>query len=275
MERIGHDWRAVARVQEQALLRLAAMLVAMLPAGAATLPWSLRLRVLRLLRPAESATRRLIVAMATMLPAPEVALRPARPRRPLPSAKAQIAAVRPWRHGRGVAAQLANLRRLAEAGQLSPRQARDALAALLGTARPAQQPQFRLLDRRKRFALRDRRRAALRTPRISVPGVLEMPIRPEAAVPDPARPVPVGSLGRRIAALADALADMPAQAARMARREVRREMAASVGTAPLPLGPLRPGWPPGHRQRARHAIDHVLDECHRLARWAQESRAPP
>jgi len=34
--------------------------------------------------------------------------------------------------------------------------------------------------------------------------------------------------------------------------------------------PMRPGLPPGYRQRQKHEVDEVLAECHRLALMAQQ-----
>ena len=73
------NWNAAALRQREALKCIAAALLAM-AAGGATLPRHLHRTVLRLLRPAEAAARRLIIALARDLPAAPV--RKAGPRRP-------------------------------------------------------------------------------------------------------------------------------------------------------------------------------------------------
>ena len=263
------NWREVAAVQEAGLVRLVAVLRALVgPLDRASLPESLRLRVLRLLRPAESATRRLVVAMASVLPAPDVVLPKPRPRPPEPNVAALLAA----RAGKGLprmqAAMLANLRRRAALGQVSLREARAALAALDGrAARRPRPPLFRLTDPRKRFDRPMRRRCAV-PPRISFIGVPEPVVAPPP-VPDPQRAVCARRLLRRLEALHGALSDLPACAARLARHEALRsaEHAAQARGEDRRArpGPMRPGWPPGHRQRPRHAVDHALRECHALA----------
>ena len=68
-------------------------------------------------------------------------------------------------------------------------------------------------------------------------------------------------LTRRLEALKLALDDLPRQARRMARWRARRE------TMPSPKfrSPLRPGPPPGSRRKPIHLVDEVLIECHGLA----------
>lgn len=261
------DWDRAIERNHGPLLRLAAMLVALVGV-AGPVPASLRWRVLRLLRPAESAARRLIVVMAAALPRPEVAPPRRRgPRKPPPSAVARIRAG--WgalRLTRMQVATWANLRRRADGGNLSEAQARAGLARLLGKElREPAVPAFRLIDPRKRFDHRARR-AGVATPRISVPGLYEPPPPPPAPAAD--RPVAVEGIRRRVAALRAALDDLPAQAARLARYEARRE--AQLDQPPeargrLRLGPLRGGWPPGHRMRPVHFVHEVLAELNRLA----------
>ena len=74
------DWNAAIERNREALKRILAMLVAMaeLAGGGATLPRHLHRAVLRLLRPAESAARRLVIVAARGL---VVTLPPPRPRK--------------------------------------------------------------------------------------------------------------------------------------------------------------------------------------------------
>ena len=87
-------------------------------------------------------------------------------------------------------------------------------------------------------------------------------------VPEP-EPLPVANgtvnavrLCRRLAAIKSALEDLPRQAKRYARwqakpRDTRRPQLASA---------LRPGTPPGHRKNPIHKVDEILTECDWLAR---------
>jgi hypothetical protein len=79
------DWNAAIEKNREALKRLLAALVAMAglaDGGAGTLPRHLHRAVLRLLRPAEAATRRLIIVAARGV---VVTLPPSRPRRAKPA----------------------------------------------------------------------------------------------------------------------------------------------------------------------------------------------
>jgi hypothetical protein len=69
-------------------------------------------------------------------------------------------------------------------------------------------------------------------------------------------------LSRRLAAIKAALEDLPRQAIRLARWQARR----AVMPSPKFTYPMRPGLPPGYRRKPKHDVDHVLIECHGLAR---------
>jgi hypothetical protein len=69
---------------------------------------------------------------------------------------------------------------------------------------------------------------------------------------------------RRIASLKRALETLPRQALRMARWRARQ----SARENPKFTSPLRPGAPPGHREKPLIYVDFVLRECHALAREA-------
>ncbi len=86
----------------------------------------------------------------------------------------------------------------------------------------------------------------------------------------------VGAAGlcRRMNALIAALEDLPAQAQRMVNLQARMERLRERTGKPN-LHPLRPGSPPGSRQRQKHEVDEVLVECHQLARMAQHDFRPP
>jgi hypothetical protein len=71
-------------------------------------------------------------------------------------------------------------------------------------------------------------------------------------------------IGQRLTALIRALDNLPAQARRLARWQTKRD-ALLKASKPTRLSPMRPGLPPGWRQRRLHEIDDVLRECHGLA----------
>lgn len=72
------------------------------------------------------------------------------------------------------------------------------------------------------------------------------------------------ALLRRLEALQSALGDLPRQARRLARALQRRQKVPRLKLQ----GAIRPGHPPGHRSRPRHEIDEVLRRCHWRAREA-------
>ncbi len=81
--------------------------------------------------------------------------------------------------------------------------------------------------------------------------------------------VPAKKLCRRLLALKLALEDMPRQAQRYVR-EVAKRKAAAPGPRSVP--PLRMGLPPGYRRKHTHEIDEILWDCHCLVR--QNTRPP-
>ena len=92
--------------------------------------------------------------------------------------------------------------------------------------------------------------------------------------PSPDDEMSAGALCRRMNSLMVALGDLDAQVLRMAKLQARMKQALSK-TGKLPKRVLRPGLPPGHRQRQKHEVDEVLVECHRLALMAQHELKPP
>ena len=82
------------------------------------------------------------------------------------------------------------------------------------------------------------------------------------------QPIDATQIGQRLNALMRALDNLPAQARRLIRWQAKRD-AALKACRPTRLSPIRPGLPPGWRERKLHEIDQVLRECHGLA------NAPP
>jgi hypothetical protein len=272
---IAMDWPAIIENHRQALKGVLAsllVLAACLDRGP-MLPRHLRLAVLRLLRPAEAAARRLVILTALRLPmAP---LPPPRRRKPRPP---------PLRWPGGVVIHLG----LAIPPTLTPPHKGEGTPAALATpsplwgsegrarpvARPGEgggrdasprPPAFRLLDPPRRIA-RARQPVRASVPRISVPGVTAP--HPIARRGDAVDGAP---LGRRLAALKAALDDLPAQARRFAFWEARNARARAAGRRRR-IGPLRTGRPPGQHRRRPHAAHHLLAKLHDYASFALECR---
>ncbi len=217
---------AVARNAE-ALAGVAAELLAFLAVysstDAAGIPRRIHATILRVLRPAESALRRLIVISAR-----DVSFESVPPRV-----------------------------RLEQAVHPKPR-------------RPASRMSFRLFDPRKRFGAQ-RVNYTTFAPRISFisPDApfsplslhLQTPYERQLSASASDRHVSARHLRLRLAALVSALGNMPHQARRLARLRFNRENK----KPPRYFSPLRPGNPPGHRNRSGHEIDDILAECHKFA----------
>ncbi|NGO51554.1 hypothetical protein [Allomesorhizobium camelthorni] len=280
------DWNAAIEKHREALKHILATLVAMAglggqftffpqegasPGGLAqaeknklspALPRHLRLAVLRLLRPAESAARRLIIALARGL---VVTLPP--PRKAPQAGKTRIV---PTILSNGVGTGIA-MPSAAPGGSSSARAMPRALSLPLFD--PLQHP------------FRPRPPKQNGVPRISLPGFTEPFPVADRRPPAPNDAVDAGRLGRRLEALGRALDDLPRQALRFARWRVRRDAvgardrgreAAGAQNKPRDadrirrLWPLRMGRPPGSRRRPSHEVHDVLTAAHGLAFWALE-----
>lgn len=225
------DWAKAIERNRDALLRVLAALFAMAglapgrdaSALAATrLTRRMRSRLLKVLRPAESALRRLIV----------------------------IAAHEMARDGRAV----------------STAPMRPAPIAPIPKGESSHVPAFPLADKLKRFDVR-RHPGAGALPRICVPGYTD-PVFPKTPLASPEDILDCGRLALRLETLHRALNDLPRQAKRFARWQARRD----EKQIPDWLSPIRPGRPPGNRQRPTHEVDHILRACHALA---NEALKPP
>lgn len=259
------DWNAAIERNREALKRILASLVAMAglsasadpahPTGsgrANTLPRLLHRAVLRLLRPAEAAARRLIIVMARGL---VVTPPPERPRKSEP---------RPTILRGGVGT-----------GIIMPR---GALASpLRGAVR--KKLSLPLLDPLR--LPRSWRPIRASQPRISFPGLSGFV---PAQVRSPTTPdglVSGARLALRLAALGRALDDLPAQAQRFARWRAARRAEAAQEKNPQTfragrrrfgrISPLKPGHPPGWHRKPAHEVHDVLNVVHGLAFWALES----
>jgi hypothetical protein len=274
------DGGAAIESNREALKRILAMLVAMagLGGGAATLPRHLHRAVLRLLRPAESAARRLIIAAARGL---VVKLPP--PRKPRP--KAMDPLLRSF--GIAVVMSPADLAKAAAAARRAAAAARPRILSL--SKGSLSKGSLSLLDPLRRpFRIRRRYVPAHAAPRILFPGITEPFSLPPPPSPDD--PVNAARLSLRLAALAAALDDLPGHARRFARWKAARDAAGAQSkdhdirrNEPAPgrirrISPLRSGRPPGGRlsrydptathPRKIREVDEILAHAHALAIYA-------
>jgi hypothetical protein len=213
-----------------------------------TLPRHLHRAVLRLLRPAESAARRLVIVAARGV---AVTLPRQRPRRP----KSASPVGRPG----------------TVTGIWMPPQLQPDRASSARRRAPATRA-LPLFDRLPQS--RGAHRKASGTPRICLPGFSAphpLPLK-RMSKGSPDDPVDAARLQGRLAALASALDDLPRAATRFARWQARRAQAAgarSPGRA-CRVWPLKPGRPPGSSARSGHAVDDILKDAHSLAAHAME-----
>jgi hypothetical protein len=226
------DWDLAITRNSAVLAGIVADLFLMLGlVGEATvsrISWPAYRAVLRILRPAESALRRLIVLAARGLVVKPGSSRP-RPKGP-------VKAVEPRKGG---TPRLPSF-------QLFDPQARIVLPQRRRPPRAV--PRIHMFNADGEFI------------------TIGPPLRP-ARAPAPARAKsPDGLVSavrviRRLEALEAALSDLPRQALRLARWRLRQEKSEN----PSFKTPLRPGRPPGHRRRAVHLVDELLSECDWLA----------
>ena len=107
-------------------------------------------------------------------------------------------------------------------------------------------------------------------PRISVPGLSDPVFAEPAPVPSRDDTIDTAALVRRIRALKAALENLPRQARRLARWKARGELARTSEVRPGRLSPFRPGFAPGFHRTSRQEIDEILADCHYFARQAWE-----
>jgi hypothetical protein len=246
------------------------------------LPRHLHRAILRLLRPAEAAARRLVIVVARGL---VVKLPP--PRKPRPKPMEPLLR----RFGIAVVMSPADLAKAAAAR----RTAAAARPRILSLSKESlSKESLPLFDPLQRPLAKGRRRyvPAHAAPRILFPGVTEPFALPPPPSPDD--PIDAARLGRRLAALAAALDDLPGHARRFARWKAardaagaqRKDRADSAGAQKKPgrirrIAPLRRGRPPGGRltrydptathPRKIREVDEILAHAHALAVYALEA----
>ena len=224
------DWDLAIKRNSEALVEIVADLFAMLGLVALTdtvsrLPWPAYRAVLRVLRPAESALRRLIVVAARGLVVKPTASRPM-----------QAGAKRTRKGGYELAASF----------QLFDPHPRIRLPRRRIPKRPG--PRIHMFNA-------DNELVTVWPPPRPTPSPAAHPPKSADGMVSATRII------RRLEALESALQDLPRQARRLARWRMRQETSPN----PSFKSPLRPGRPPGYRRRAVHLVDELLSECDWLA----------
>ncbi len=208
------DWARAVDINRIALTRVIAEIFALIGlAAGGPLPHRLYLAAERLLRPTESAVRRLIIIAARGL-------------------VVKLSVSRVWPKGMVINA---------------------------GVKRKIS---FALFDARKRFHFIEPEKPWL----VMVKTYSSNPFNPferynQQHAQEPADRDYTLSLSRRLAAVKQALETLPQQASRMARWQAKRKAMDKLKFK----SPLRPGRPPGYRDKSHLEIDLVLIECHALA----------
>ncbi|MFN0190491.1 MAG: hypothetical protein ACKVP5_00735 [Aestuariivirga sp.] len=224
------DWDLAMNRNRDALLRIVASLFAMLglSEGAAIdrIPRVLHTAILRILRPAEAAVRRLIVAAARGM-----VVKPAVPR----------AAPKDGFAGKGKGSRKRPVFRLED---IRP---------------PMAPPESRPKHALKSFSPADLTPAALRALHRKSRDLIA---KSKPAPPKDGK-VAAASLARRLQAIKGALDDLSGQAQRFLRWKARRERISKERL--IYTNPIRPGPPPYVHKKPRHEVEEVLRDCHWLA----------
>jgi len=224
------DWDLAIKRNSEVLIEIVADLFAMLGlVGEATvlrLPWPTYRAVLRILRPAESALRRLIVVAARGLVVKPAASR-TKPAGPIKANKGLHPRVSPF--------------------QLFDPQKRFVLPRRRTPKRPG--PRIHMFNADNELV------TVWPPPKSPTASPARKPLSSADGLVNAAR------LIRRLEALQSALQDLPRQAKRLVRWRMRQETSPN----PSFKSPLRPGHPPGYRRRKVHEVDDLLSECNWLA----------
>lgn len=241
------DWDFALGQHREALRRVLAAIVAMAAlASGRTLPRRVHRAVLRLLRPAEAAARRLIIVAARREILPPGAFELARRSAYLHKGSMATGIVKVGVWNPGIAT-------LAVRRKCSKRYCLPLLDGLRGLPRP-------------------RRRAAM-MPRISVLGDFDTLTRqPAPRILSPDDPLDATRLHLRFEAIGRVLDDLPGQVRRFVLWQRRRDRQRAMGRNHR-VSVLKPGRPPGWRKpesRRAHEVHRVLHDLHDLAFWALE-----
>ena len=238
------DWKVAIERQHGALVGILAALIALAAAGAETLPRRLHRHILRLLRPMEAATRRLVIIVSHTLPEPE----PWKRRPPRPPVRSSFV-----RNGVGTGIVLPR-------GYIAPGKLRPALQKL----------SLPLLDPLRHSLGKPRR--ARSVPRISVLDFTDSsPVRPRSFL-SATDPLDATRIRLRLKAIGAALDDLPLAARRFARWRARTAAHNRESENRRRSWPLKRGRPPGWRRKPDHAVYEVLRDTQWLARMALEPR---
>ncbi len=265
------NWDGVIERNREALNRILAALVAM-AGGKTTLPRYLHRKVLRLLRPAEAAARRLVIVAARdlVLPSPK-------PRKLTPEPKPPSIFIRPGERRTGI---------------ILPRGIKpsDVLPAQYPPRKALSLPLFDTVQKWPG----SRRQPVRSVPQIWSPGFPERASARRPPLPDDA--IDTKRLALRLGALGRALDDLPREARRFALWRARRDAAIArigqefgatgvqldprlygagarnrKGRRRFPrIDPLRSGNPPGSCKRSKHEVQEVLRDLQYFAIHALE-----
>ncbi|MFN0191579.1 MAG: hypothetical protein ACKVP5_06325 [Aestuariivirga sp.] len=224
------DWDLAMNRNRDALMRIVATLFAMLGLSEGTsidrIPRALHTAILRILRPAEAAVRRLIVAAARGM-----AVKPSVPR----------AAPKEGFAGKGKSSGRRPVFRLED---IRP---------------PMAPPEPRPKHSLKSFSPADLTPAALRALHRKSRDLIA---KSKPAPPKDGN-VNASSLARRLQAISFALEDLSGQAKRFLRWKARRKKLSKERL--IYTNPIRPGPPPYVHKKPRHEVEEVLRDCHWLA----------
>ena len=109
-------------------------------------------------------------------------------------------------------------------------------------------------------------------PRISVPGLSDPVFLEPKPFPSRDDVIDTSALVRRIRSLKSALETLPRQALRLARWKARSDLARKAAVwKPGRLSPMRPGFAPGYHRTDRREIDRIMSDVHYFAgeAWAK------
>ena len=271
----GIDWDAVVAHHRQLLARVVEMLFSLvigLDEGkeVTTVPRCTRDYIYRILRPAESALRRLIMIAARSIVLDgavksSVILGLEAKTSEATSSLARTHSVNSTKDAKSkteLYSQIVAVN-LGLAG-IGPRpNPKRQTPQQTAATRP---PVFPLIDPRKHFDFRPRRRYGKSIPRITWLDGRDLTPIPEITPTEPGDPVDATRLCRRLIALKNALENIDREAQRLARWKARRDAGLIRRRSPM-----RPGYPPGRRKRPRYEIDEILKELHTWAQYSEET----